>query len=159
MIVPITNGETIFRREEREVSILLARDELTIIHARYAAGQQVASPHIDYEHTDAFYVLEGDLTFEIGREANTVSVGAGGFVATPPRVAQACRNNSADRALAHHPRPRPGLRRVHARRPRRRQGRARRTHSVSPCGGDWDGRVSFCSAANQCASASPAVPC
>jgi len=93
VIVPIANGETILRREEREISILLARDELTITHARYAAGQQVAGPHIHYEHTDAFYILEGELTFEIGREANAVRVGAGGFIAAPPRVAHSFRND------------------------------------------------------------------
>ena len=94
MIVPITNGETIVRREEREISILLGRDELTITHARYAAGQQIAGPHIHHEHTDAFYVLEGELTFETGREANAVRVGAGGFVAAPPQVAHSFRNDS-----------------------------------------------------------------
>jgi hypothetical protein len=39
--------------------------EMTITHARYTAGQQVAAPHIHLEHTDAFYVLEGE---QIGPE-------------------------------------------------------------------------------------------
>ena len=81
VIVPITDGETILRREKREISILVAREELAITHARYAAGEQVAGPHVHHEHTDAFYVLEGELTFEIGREAETITVSAGGFVA------------------------------------------------------------------------------
>jgi len=38
-------------------------------------------PHVHHEHTDAFYVLEGELTFETGREAETITVPAGGFVA------------------------------------------------------------------------------
>jgi quercetin dioxygenase-like cupin family protein len=94
VIVPITNGEPVLRHAEREISILLAREEITITHARYAAGQQVVSPHIHHEHTDAFYVLEGELTFEIGREANTITVGAGGFVAAPPQVAHSFGNHS-----------------------------------------------------------------
>jgi mannose-6-phosphate isomerase-like protein (cupin superfamily) len=46
--------------------MLVARDDVTITHARYTAGQPIAGPHVHYEHTDAFYVLEGELTFEIG---------------------------------------------------------------------------------------------
>ena len=94
VIVPLSGGEPVVRRAEREISILLAREEITITHARYSAGQQVAGPHIHHEHTDAFYVLEGELTFEIGREAKAITVGAGGFIAAPPRVAHSFGNDS-----------------------------------------------------------------
>ena len=94
MIVPITDGEAIIRREQREISILVACEEVTITHARYSAGEQVAGPHVHHEHTDAFYVLEGELTFEIGREAETITVSSGGFVAAPPQVAHSFRNDS-----------------------------------------------------------------
>jgi quercetin dioxygenase-like cupin family protein len=94
VIVPITDGEAILRREKREISILVAREEVTITHARYAAGEQVAGPHVHHEHTDAFYVLDGELTFEIGREAEMITVSQGGFVAAPPQVAHSFRNDS-----------------------------------------------------------------
>jgi mannose-6-phosphate isomerase-like protein (cupin superfamily) len=94
VIVPITGGEAILRRENREISILVAREDVTITHARYAAGEQVAGPHVHHEHSDAFYVLEGELTFVIGREAETVTVSSGGFVAVPPGVAHSLRNDS-----------------------------------------------------------------
>ncbi len=94
VIVPISGGEVILRGEKREISILLARKEVTITHARYSAGEQVAGPHVHHEHTDAFYVLEGELTFEIGREAETITVSSGGFVAAPPGVAHSLRNDS-----------------------------------------------------------------
>lgn len=94
VIVPITDGESILRREKREISLLVARDEVAITHARYAAGEKVAGPHVHGGHTDAFYVLEGELTFEIGREAETIVVSAGGFVAAPPKVAHSFRNDS-----------------------------------------------------------------
>ena len=94
VLVPIADGETILRREKREISILAAREEVTITHARYSAGEQVAGPHVHHEHTDAFYVLEGELTFEIGREPQTITVFAGGFVAAPPGVAHSFRNDS-----------------------------------------------------------------
>lgn len=92
--VPVTEGEPILRSEKREISILVASDDLTVTHARYAAGEQVAGPHVHHQHTDAFYILEGELTFELGREAETITVSAGGFVAVPPGVAHAFRNSS-----------------------------------------------------------------
>lgn len=92
MIVPIADGEAIFRRGRREVSILAGREEITITHARYSAGERVAGPHVHHGHTDAFYVLEGELTFEVGSEAETRTVSSGGFLAAPPGVAHSFRN-------------------------------------------------------------------
>ena len=51
----------------------------------------MARPHIHNDHTDAFFVLEGALTFELGPDAETITVSAGGFVAVPPGVAHALR--------------------------------------------------------------------
>jgi mannose-6-phosphate isomerase-like protein (cupin superfamily) len=90
---PITGGEPLPRTAEREGSILLSRNEITITHARYTAGQQVAGPHIHHKHTDAFYVHESALTFEIGRETKTITVAAGGFLAAPPQVAHSFRTD------------------------------------------------------------------
>jgi quercetin dioxygenase-like cupin family protein len=90
----VTDGEAILRRPERAISILVARDDLTVTRARYAAGEQVAGPHVHHGHIDAFYVLEGELTFEIGREKETIVVSAGGFLAAPPGVAHSLRNAS-----------------------------------------------------------------
>ena len=94
VVVPITDGEAIVRGERREISILVAREEVTITRARYAAGEPVAGLHVHDGHTDAFYVLEGELTFEIGRKADTITLSAGGFVAAPPGVAHSLRNDS-----------------------------------------------------------------
>jgi len=98
VIVPIADGEAILRREKREISILAAREEVTTPHGRYSAGQQVAGLHVHHEHTDAFYVLEGELTFEIGRDAETITASSGGFVAAPPQVPHSFRNDSDRRA-------------------------------------------------------------
>jgi hypothetical protein len=46
----------------------------------------VTDPHV-HQHTEAFYVLEGELTFEIGAERDTITIEAGGFVAVPAGVA------------------------------------------------------------------------
>jgi quercetin dioxygenase-like cupin family protein len=92
VIVPLAEGEAVLRGERREVSLLAAREELTITHARYSGGERVAGPHVHHEHTDAFYVLEGELTFEVGREARAITLSAGGFLAAPPGVAHSFQN-------------------------------------------------------------------
>ena len=94
VIVPLTARETILQRDGREISILVAREDVTITHAHYAAGERVAGPHVHQKHTDAFYVLEGQLTFEIGREGERITLSSGGFVAVPPGVAHSFRNDS-----------------------------------------------------------------
>src|SRR4051794_8099888 len=81
VIVPVSAGETILQHERREISIVVAREDLTVTHARCAVGERVAGPHVHHKHTDAFYVLEGELTFEIGREGERIAVSSGGFVA------------------------------------------------------------------------------
>jgi quercetin dioxygenase-like cupin family protein len=81
--VPIV-GEEIHRTAQREIRILVASEHVTITEATYAAGERVAAPHVHGEHTDAVYVLDGELTFEIGCEATTITVSSGGFVAVPP---------------------------------------------------------------------------
>jgi quercetin dioxygenase-like cupin family protein len=93
-VTVISDGEEILRCENREISILVATEAVMITRARYSAREQVAGPHVHREHTDAFYVLEGELTFEIGREPGTITVSAGGFVAVPPGVVHSFRNDS-----------------------------------------------------------------
>jgi mannose-6-phosphate isomerase-like protein (cupin superfamily) len=94
--IPSANGERISDNPARQGHFLIARQELTITHARYAAGEHVAGRHIHHQHTDAFYILEGEVIFQIGPEAETITVSAGGFVAAPPGVAHSFRvaNNS-----------------------------------------------------------------
>jgi quercetin dioxygenase-like cupin family protein len=79
--------EPVLQSEHRAISILVADEQVTITEGRYAAGLRVAGPHVHHDHTDAFYVLEGELTFVIGRERQPVTVRPGGFVAVPPGVA------------------------------------------------------------------------
>src|SRR5215213_12004630 len=79
-------GETITDRENRHVAILAERDELTITRSRYGPGERGPDPHVHREHTDAFYVLEGELRFEVGPGLEPVQVGPGWFVAAPPNV-------------------------------------------------------------------------
>ena len=84
--VPIGTEETILRSDRREISLLVANEDLSLTCATRPAGERVTDPHL-HEHTEAFYVLEGELTFEVGPERETITVGAGGLVVTPPGVA------------------------------------------------------------------------
>ena len=68
----------------RAVTVLVAREDLSITRASCAPGERITKPHVHREHTDAFYILAGELTFEIG--GATTTVGPGGFVAVPPNV-------------------------------------------------------------------------
>jgi quercetin dioxygenase-like cupin family protein len=84
-------GEPIVRTETREITILVAREDVTIIETLCAPGERIAGPHVHRAHTDSFYVLEGELVFEVGREAEPIVLGAGGFVSVPREVMHAFR--------------------------------------------------------------------
>ena len=88
--VPIGMQEPILRSDSREISLLVADASLSLTHATRAAGERVTDPHV-HRHTEAFYVLEGELTFEVGAEREAISIGAGGFLAAPPGMAHSFR--------------------------------------------------------------------
>jgi len=88
--VPIGTQEPILRSDSREISLLVADENLSLTYAGRAAGERVADPHV-HRHTEAFYVLEGELAFQVGAECETITIGAGGFVAVPPGVAHSFR--------------------------------------------------------------------
>jgi quercetin dioxygenase-like cupin family protein len=88
-IVNIADGETISDRTQRNVVILAQRPEICITWSRYSTGERGPDLHVHREHTDAFYVLDGELTFTLGAEEERMGVAAGGFVAVPPNLAHA----------------------------------------------------------------------
>src|SRR5919108_2479738 len=88
------DGEVITDRENRNVVLLAERDQLTITRSRYGPGEHGPDPHVHREHTDCFYVLEGELTFRIGPAGEDVTVPVGGFVAVPANVIHAFDNTS-----------------------------------------------------------------
>jgi quercetin dioxygenase-like cupin family protein len=49
----------------------------------FAAGREL-EPHVHPDEDDAFYVLEGELTFLLGEEGLEVLAGPGTFVLVPP---------------------------------------------------------------------------
>jgi len=93
------DGEMITGSELRDVVILSERPELTVTWSRYAPGQRGPGPHVHREHTDAFCVLEGELTFTVGANGEGVRVPAGGFVSVPPNVVHSFFNDSNAHAI------------------------------------------------------------
>jgi quercetin dioxygenase-like cupin family protein len=94
VVVGPGEGETITQREHRDLVILAERDDITITRMRYGPGERGPDLHVHREHTDAFYVVGGELTFVLGREADRIRVTAGSFVAAPPNVAHSFINEA-----------------------------------------------------------------
>lgn len=86
IVVAPGDGETITALQRRDVTLLTDLEEISITWSRYAAGEVGPDPHVHREHTDAWYVLEGDLTFALGPGAERTRVGPGSFVAVPPNL-------------------------------------------------------------------------
>jgi uncharacterized cupin superfamily protein len=84
VVVRLGDAEAITEHDRREIVLLAAHDDITVTWSRYAPGGPGPDLHVHREHTDAFYVLEGELTFAVGPQAERTSVAAGGFVAVPP---------------------------------------------------------------------------
>jgi uncharacterized cupin superfamily protein len=93
--IPIGKQEPILRSESREISLLLANEDLSLTYASRPGGERVTERHT-HQHAEAFYVLEGELTFEVG--AGRETIGAGGFVAAPPGVAHSYGTAGSDPA-------------------------------------------------------------
>jgi mannose-6-phosphate isomerase-like protein (cupin superfamily) len=85
-----TSGETVRSDPRRFAEIKVDRAELVLVEFRYAAGESGPEPHVHRRHSDSFYVLEGELVFEVGDER--VVLGAGGFALVPPGVVHTFRN-------------------------------------------------------------------
>jgi quercetin dioxygenase-like cupin family protein len=93
------DGETIFDVPERTIRILADREKLALTWFRYEPGQEGPEPHVHRRHTDAFYVLEGELELGLGPEVTRLTGSAGSLAAAPPNVVHTFRNGS-DAAVA-----------------------------------------------------------
>ena len=91
-------GETVVDRPRRTIRILFSHELIDVTWARHEAGERGAEPHVHREHTDAFYVLGGELTFRIGPELELLTAPVGTFVAVPPGVVHGFDNGGTERA-------------------------------------------------------------
>ena len=66
---------------------------------RYEPGEKGPDPHVHRLHTDAFYVLEGEVEFKLGPDLETVIGLPGTLAAAPPNVVHTFRNASDATAI------------------------------------------------------------
>lgn len=91
-------GEVISDRAGRTVRVNVGLDAIAITETRYEAGEAGPDAHIHQGHTDAFYVLEGTLDFDLGPTREPIRLPAGSFVAAPPNMVHTFRNDGPGRA-------------------------------------------------------------
>ena len=91
-------GETTTDRLERTLRILVELDDVIVSWFRYEPGEEGPEPHVHRQHTDAFYVLEGELEIGLGPDVRKVPAPAGTLAAAPPNVVHTFRNASRDTA-------------------------------------------------------------
>jgi quercetin dioxygenase-like cupin family protein len=99
LLTPPGEGEAVTDKPERTIRILGELDELIVSWFRYEPGQKGPDPHVHHEHTDAFYVLEGEVELSLGPELRTLVATPGVFAAAPPNVTHTFRNASDSRAV------------------------------------------------------------
>src|SRR5439155_27110910 len=92
-------GEVITDRQERTIRILVDGEQVTITWTRYEPGEEGPDPHVHRRHTDAFYVLEGELEFGLGPEVQRLTGRPGKLAAAPPNVVHTFRNTSGSTAV------------------------------------------------------------
>jgi quercetin dioxygenase-like cupin family protein len=91
LLVDHGKGDVIADRPERTALIKAARKELTLTWFRYEEGQRGPPPHIHRKHSDCFYVIDGQMTFELG-DGEVVRGDPGTIVIVPPNVVHTFRN-------------------------------------------------------------------
>jgi mannose-6-phosphate isomerase-like protein (cupin superfamily) len=84
-------GETITDRPGRKLTLLADTEELAATESMYGPGERGPDLHVHREHTDAWLVLEGALTFAL-RDDLSFEAGPGTVVVVPPNVAHGFAN-------------------------------------------------------------------
>jgi quercetin dioxygenase-like cupin family protein len=96
-LVPPGEGEVINDSDEHAVRLLFAHELLTVTLSDFAPGEPGTDPHVHREHTDAFYVLEGEFELTLGPDAPWMPYPAGTFAAVPPNTVHAFRAGKTGR--------------------------------------------------------------
>jgi len=92
MLVPPGGGEVVGADPERRVEILSDHDSLHATWSRFGPERNGAGLHVHREHTDLFYVLEGELVLRLGVGDDRLPAGPGPPVHVPPLVVHGFRS-------------------------------------------------------------------
>ncbi|HEX2504739.1 MAG TPA: cupin domain-containing protein [Gaiellaceae bacterium] len=86
----------VLSKPHRELRVKALIPELNLLEYDVGPEYDGAGPHYHEWHADSFYVLEGELEFQVGEE--TIRAPAGTSVVVPPGVVHAFTNASGNRA-------------------------------------------------------------
>ncbi|HSK15236.1 MAG TPA: cupin domain-containing protein [Gaiellaceae bacterium] len=92
--VPRAGGEVVGDASWRRVEILSDHESVHATWSRFGPRREGAELHVHREHTDVFYVLDGELTVRLGPEDRGAAVPAGTLARVPPLVVHGFRNGS-----------------------------------------------------------------
>src|SRR5213592_3548015 len=92
-------GEKTTDRPKRQITILCDFPQIIVSRFRYEPGEKGPDPHVHRQHSDAFYVLEGEVDFGLGPEVAQVEGGPETFAAAPPNVVHTFKNSSDATAI------------------------------------------------------------
>jgi mannose-6-phosphate isomerase-like protein (cupin superfamily) len=102
VVVGPTGGEPITDRPNRSVRLLVADTEaLSMTWSRFVEGERGPDLHVHHEHTDAFYVVRGTMTYIFGTPdaQREVTAPAGTVLVAPPDVPHSFWNAGPDEAV------------------------------------------------------------
>jgi len=91
-------GEIVNDRGEHTIRILFSHELLDVTWSQFGPEERGATPHVHHQHTDSFYVLDGEVTFHVGPDLERVTAPAGTFIAVPPNIIHGFDNESSQRA-------------------------------------------------------------
>jgi quercetin dioxygenase-like cupin family protein len=94
--LPATGGEVVGDAPERRIEILSDREELVATWTRFGPRRPGATPHVHREHSDLFYVLEGELNVFAGPDRVDHVLQPGTLALAPPLVVHGFNNKSDD---------------------------------------------------------------
>jgi quercetin dioxygenase-like cupin family protein len=94
VLVPSGGGEIVGDSSTRRVEILSDAEQLNATWSRFGSHREGAELHVHRQHSDLFYVLEGELTVRLGLADEAVVVPAGTLARVPPLVVHGFRNGS-----------------------------------------------------------------
>lgn len=93
-LIAAGQGELVGDAPDRRVEILAEAEPLHATWSRFGPGRDGADLHVHRNHTDLFYVLDGELTIRLGAHGRETRLPAGTLARVPPLVAHGFRNAS-----------------------------------------------------------------
>jgi mannose-6-phosphate isomerase-like protein (cupin superfamily) len=99
LVLRAGEGELVTDKPERTLRILTDHELLNLTWFRYEPGEEGPDPHVHYTHSDAFYVLQGEIELRLGPKIESFPAPAGTLGAAPPNLVHTFRNSSDSTAL------------------------------------------------------------